>query len=84
MKIELSREDVEAMVGDELRRAVSTRLNEALLVSTETAAAMIDVSVNTFKGVARKAGLEPVKLAPRVIRWRMAEITKLGNGEMLK
>ena len=84
MRLELSREEVAALVGPELRAALADQIEGARLVSTETAANLLEVSVNTFKTVARDAGLVPVKLGPRVIRWRLAEIAKLGKAETLK
>jgi len=84
VKVELSLADVEAMVGPDLRRELSARLDEVRLVSTETAADLLEVSINTFKAVARLSLVEPVKLGPRVIRWRLEDVKKLGNPETLK
>lgn len=51
------------------------------LVSTETAAGLLEVSANTFLAVMRERGIEPVRIGPRLLRWRMSDLqTLVGKG----
>lgn len=82
MKVELSDDELETLVVAGLRSELAARLDAVRLVSVETAAALLDVSVNTFKTIADQAGVTPVRFpGSRVVRWRLADLERFtGHG----
>jgi hypothetical protein len=80
VKVELSTEDLAPVVDEAVRRVLADSLADLALVSTKRAAAVLDVSENTFLTLAAGAGLRPVPLGPRLTRWRLADVRGLVTG----
>lgn len=80
MTLDLPAETEEHLLGlvrDAMVARLAGDLEAATLVSTETAAKMLELSRKSFEALMRERKISPVVLGPRLTRWRLRDLMTL-------
>lgn len=77
MNLVVTAAELQSALDDAVARAMRESIDDARLLSIETASELLAVSPGTFRTIARQAGIKPVVLGSRCVRWRLTDLRTL-------